>query len=339
MNITFLIGNGFDLNLGLKTSYSDFYDYYQKNDPFDLLSLSINSDFPMWSNLELGLGIFLEHIGIGRINEFLDSKDTLERLLSKYLATEEARISFKSENLLAEEFKNMVVGFYSDFNSVEIEHCRNVIRSANERINYRFITFNYTNTLDRIVSAAIKNFKPFNSHAAHNVGYNDTISLPHHVHGELTKDLILGLDNPGQIKNKGLREITQLTDYIIKPYVNDSLGERRTEQAKTIIDNSKYICLFGLSIGDTDKMWWSYITEWLARDDNNRLVLFVHEKENLHLSAGIKLRFRDKYRDLFLQKACCEPDIASQVRNKILIIPNSNIFSFENILVEDKKNG
>ncbi|ELK7957738.1 hypothetical protein RVZ54_002108 [Listeria monocytogenes] len=26
MNITFLIGNGFDIQRGLKTSYTDFYD-------------------------------------------------------------------------------------------------------------------------------------------------------------------------------------------------------------------------------------------------------------------------------------------------------------------------
>ena len=28
MNITFIIGNGFDLNLDLKTKYIDFYNYY-----------------------------------------------------------------------------------------------------------------------------------------------------------------------------------------------------------------------------------------------------------------------------------------------------------------------
>lgn len=28
MNITFFIGNGFDINIGLKTKYSDFLYYY-----------------------------------------------------------------------------------------------------------------------------------------------------------------------------------------------------------------------------------------------------------------------------------------------------------------------
>ena len=31
MEIAYLIGNGFDLNLGLKTRYDDFYDYYIDN--------------------------------------------------------------------------------------------------------------------------------------------------------------------------------------------------------------------------------------------------------------------------------------------------------------------
>lgn len=28
MNITFFIGNGFDINLGLNTTYSSFYPYF-----------------------------------------------------------------------------------------------------------------------------------------------------------------------------------------------------------------------------------------------------------------------------------------------------------------------
>jgi hypothetical protein len=31
-NITFILGNGFDLNLGLKTRYTDFYPEYIKID-------------------------------------------------------------------------------------------------------------------------------------------------------------------------------------------------------------------------------------------------------------------------------------------------------------------
>ncbi len=35
MNVTFLVGNGFDIGLGLKTRYSDFYEEYCKADKAD----------------------------------------------------------------------------------------------------------------------------------------------------------------------------------------------------------------------------------------------------------------------------------------------------------------
>ena len=40
MNITYLIGNGFDLNLGLRTRYTDFYDYYLNNTESDTENIS-----------------------------------------------------------------------------------------------------------------------------------------------------------------------------------------------------------------------------------------------------------------------------------------------------------
>jgi len=108
MNITFLIGNGFDLNLKLKTRYSDFYEYYIENDPNDLLSKSIKSDYEMWSDLELGIGKFLETIDEGQVEEFLDSKRTLERMLSEYLALESKRFVVENEDAL--NFVGNVIG-------------------------------------------------------------------------------------------------------------------------------------------------------------------------------------------------------------------------------------
>lgn len=61
MNVTYIIGNGFDLNLGLKTRYQDFYDYYMTktspNSQVELLKDTIKQDgYELWSDLEIGLG-------------------------------------------------------------------------------------------------------------------------------------------------------------------------------------------------------------------------------------------------------------------------------------------
>lgn len=340
MNITFLIGNGFDLNLKLDTRYSDFYKYYIKNDPQDLLSNSIKNDYEMWSDLEAGLGEFLKGIDESQIEEFLDSKSTLERMLSEYLSLENQRVIIKDEKALAEEFKKKVLNFFSDFNSIDKDYYHQVVDSTRSQINYSFITFNYTSVLDTIVTVAQKYCKPFGNHTTSTGGYNDNVMLPHHIHGKLTEDLILGLDNAEQILNEKLKTNPKLTNYIIKSAVNTALGEKKIEKAKQIIDNSKFVCLFGLSIGDTDGMWWSYIVEWLKRDNDNRLVLFINKNTIIQLSGQEKIRFRDSNRAMMLQRSRCEvSETMEQVQDKIIIVPNSKIFNFANIEIKEKGNG
>lgn len=340
MNITFLIGNGFDLNLKLNTRYSDFYKYYIKNDPNDMLSNSIKKDYEMWSDLELGLGEFLKNVDDNQIEEFLDSKSTLERMLSEYLTSENERVKIKSEKDLGVEFNKKVINFFSDFNEIDKEHFHKVISETRAQIIYNFITFNYTNLLDIIVAASQKNCKPFDSHSATNTRYNDEVRMPHHIHGKLTEELILGLDNADQILNEKLKSNPKLTNYIIKSAVNTALGQKKIEKAKEIIDKSRYVCLFGLSIGDTDSMWWSYLIEWLKRDSNNRLVIFVNKSSIVQLSGQEKIRFRDSNREIMLTRSRCEEsETLNQVRDRIIIIPNSKIFNLENIGVEEITNG
>lgn len=340
MNITFLIGNGFDLNLKLNTRYSDFYKYYIENDPKDLLSKSIKEDYEMWSDLEVGLGEFLKDIDESQIEEFLDSKSTLERMLSEYLTLENQRVIVKDEKALAEEFKKKVLNFFSDFNLLDKDQYHHVVSNTRGQINYNFITFNYTSVLDTIISIAQKNCKPFGNHSAGGTGYNDAVIMPHHIHGKLTEDLILGLDNAEQILNDKLKTNPRLTNYIVKSAVNTALGEKKIEKAKQIIDSSKFVCLFGLSIGDTDGMWWSYIIEWLKRDGNNRLVLFINKNTNVQLSGQEKIRFRDANREMMIERSRCDVSkTLSAVQNKIIIVPNSKIFNLENIVLEEKENG
>ena len=66
MKVVYLIGNGFDLNLGLKTGYSDFYTYYLNNinDDFDIFRLKTHlkhdknneGKYQYWSDLEIAMG-------------------------------------------------------------------------------------------------------------------------------------------------------------------------------------------------------------------------------------------------------------------------------------------
>ncbi len=60
MNILFLIGNGFDINIGLKSKYIDFYKYYNSiksdNEIITALKESLSINDENWSDLETALG-------------------------------------------------------------------------------------------------------------------------------------------------------------------------------------------------------------------------------------------------------------------------------------------
>ena len=59
MNILYLIGNGFDLSLGMKTRYEDFYEYYcklvetEQNADVIALKKTIKEGKEDWKDLKL----------------------------------------------------------------------------------------------------------------------------------------------------------------------------------------------------------------------------------------------------------------------------------------------
>ena len=60
MKITFFIGNGYDINIGLKTAYHDFLKWYveqpSKNDTITDFKKIIEDGIEYWSDLEIALG-------------------------------------------------------------------------------------------------------------------------------------------------------------------------------------------------------------------------------------------------------------------------------------------
>lgn len=341
MNITFMVGNGFDLNLNLKTSYKSFYKYYLENTEEDLISRSIKNDYELWADLELGLGALLKDIDESKIEEFLDSKANLEALLTEYLSKEDKRFIITDENKFCEEFSKKILNFFEGFSTEDKNQFHNLISRTTESIKYQFITFNYTTVLDDMIELVNTKNDKFSTHVASSNRYTDLLCAPHHIHGTLNgEDLILCVDNPSQIGNEKFQNDRRLTDYMIKTTVNKALGERKTEKAKDIIDKSKYVCLFGLSIGDTDCTWWKYLIEWLNKSPDNRLVLFVRDDSKVQRSGAEKIRVRDKNRAFFGSRSYCNDEsLYNKIRDRIIIVQNSTIFTYKNVATEDEDNG
>ncbi len=150
MNIAFILGNGFDLQLGMNTKYSDFYDSYTKmtssNNIVSTLKANISADYKTWGDLELGLGEFSTNIdspddGLIIYNDVLTALEnylTQEEDNYKYDTSHKNDIlntAFHPEKYLRPREQKSV---FSHFN-------------RNEEWRVRFITFNYTKTLENLL--------------------------------------------------------------------------------------------------------------------------------------------------------------------------------------------
>jgi hypothetical protein len=96
MNILYLIGNGFDINLGMATRYRDFYKYYYSiKSPkplIDKLKQEIDHNIDNWSDLEFALGNYTKELKDTK--EFDIVFEDISAELAKYLEDIESKFDF-----------------------------------------------------------------------------------------------------------------------------------------------------------------------------------------------------------------------------------------------------
>ncbi|MCD7964004.1 MAG: hypothetical protein LUF90_10785 [Rikenellaceae bacterium] len=98
---------------------------------------------------------------------------------------------------------------------------------------------------------------------------------------------------------------------------------------ESIIDNSNLICLFGTSIGDTDKIWWKTIGTWVKKPYTQLIIFSKGEKEIPALKRYKIIREEDYIRSYFLSKTKLNEDEKVRISDKIIIGYDTNIFDFQ----------
>ncbi len=338
MNITFLIGNGFDINLGLNTRYSDFYPYFvEKSTETNMIRAWLKEDELLWADLEEQLGKRLENVEENEQEQFYEDKAELDGLLLEYLAQEQDKVSISNrEERISAELARSLTTFYSDLP----ELARNSITLTcetyrNEEFKYCFICFNYTNALDQIVNITRKLKSPITTHQSNLGVRNNSLGTVLHIHGTLNEEMILGVNDIEQVNSAFLKNDAEFLDTFIKRRMNNSIGQRKTEHAQKLIEESHIICIFGMSIGSTDKMWWEEIINWLNACDRNKLIIYYKGyKDELHRKLPVNtIRLNNKLKREILEKGGADmesPDL-DKVKQRIFISYNANIFNFKEI--------
>lgn len=338
--ITFLIGNGFDLNLGLDTKYSDFYKYFEKHSSnLNMIKQWSIEDKSLWSDLELQLGKKVSTVNEQSLIQFYDDKNELDELLMEYLEEEQERfvISDKNKKEIQDEFSRSIKELTKGFTQDDLDSIKDTKRHFNnEEHCIQFINYNYTDVLDRIVESCKKDNVHVGNHEKNSgAKIADKIGNVFHVHGTVEKETILGVNDISQIENEYLRSETIFKTIFVKKHANDSLGQQKTSIAQKMIDDSYIICIFGMSTGATDQMWWEDIVNWLLGSSLRKLVIFRKENEvsSRRAVTGNVIIQKNRIKDDFLKRGKGKhPDEElDRIRNQIIVIINSEIFSFPKV--------
>lgn len=286
MHITFFVGNGFDISCGIKSSYKDFYEWYCKQEKSDKAHINAFKDTieediregkEHWADFEEGLGRYTQNFTKETAQDFIECYEDAHNNLMRYLETEIARFQ---DNYTEEEVKAFREGlktFYTELSPRERNQFEAIIKShRNESSTIDFVSYNYTDVLDKIVSVAAK--EPLDAWANVN-GRQCTLSISStviHAHGYLDHKPVFGVNDEHQIKNTALLEIPNFSRLLIKPKCVEEIGELWHDEVSARISNSAIICIYGMSMGITDTVWFSKIMSWLKADDARQLVIFWH---------------------------------------------------------------
>ena len=187
MYVTFIIGNGFDLSLGMKTRYTDVYAEYIKeksnNPTIQALKKELANNYENWTDFEMGMAEYAGKLKDER--ELIECVRDFRKFLTGYLKREEKDFLDKING--NEELKR----FCNEFQMSLERWTANLTPNARRDISYvglarRFLTFNYTKVLSGFVDIASSKWVLINK---------ETI----HIHNDLNSTILLGVDDQDQV--------------------------------------------------------------------------------------------------------------------------------------------
>ncbi len=338
MNICYLLGNGFDLSLLMKTSYKNFLDDYLSinnenkeivNDIQKLKTYIIDKGYDensLWSDCELGFAEFTGEFSdsVEDKQSFLNAYFDFLSNLANYLRQEQSKLNSYNMDIIVDEFISTIINFDKKLLPDDSQIYANVL-SVNEDINVNIINFNYTESVDAIAFDYVNKKKKLGKHRAFDIQLNEIV----HIHGMNDEGMILGVNDHLQLKNPSFADI------LVKHKINEYKKLGIPKHVEEILQASKVYVIFGMSIGATDKYWFEYIANKVL-NDMNRLIVIIGYYDKHSFKYPQQIHFKDEeYVNKFLSMTSLDEKQKNNVRKRIIVESNTQVFGFK---IELKKN-
>lgn len=349
MEVVYLIGNGFDLSIGLDTAPKAFIESYLEKNNSDsgrkehvtaLVKDMQEQGIETWADFEMESGEyskrFAEDVGDDAF-AYAEACSDLFKHLHEKLSAQNNRVdkAFVEQNSM--ECIRSLTDFREESEADEqkmIDKLR--MAHANEHWIYELLAFNYTDVLDKFVSYVLSEHGEGLAPVVSGTGQKHLIKQVIHVHQSLENPIICGVDDADQIAYEPFRLERAVVETLVKQESQRYLRRDDDTRGFALIDQAKIICVYGMSLGLSDRRWWKAVANHLQQDSEALLVLMSYGlcEETPH-TAFAKWKLLEKERNRFFAAAEIENQEQKDVLSKrIIVIPSTAILTIANKLEE-----
>jgi len=181
-------------------------------------------------------------------------------------------------------------------------------------VSYDIITFNYTTVVDELL------------------GKRNRVNRVVHIHGRLDGDIVLGADNLQQLKDVKFPTTAKLERAFIKPVFNQMYDKSRIKRAEDVISESDVICIYGMSLGESDSTWVKSIIEWLLKNLDHHLVYYEYSNAVFEKWQRDEIMDEEQDRKTSLLNRICTVDEANKIFDQVHIPVGYNIFAYKDLI-------
>ncbi len=280
-----IVGNGFDLNLGLKTSYADFIaseQFFKISDSNSFAKyLKSKIEIQRWVDIENEIPLYLSGDFIKNGETIIDYNQLNVQV--NFVTKEEAKSlwmnnlkQFKTEydevkRTLQSYLQTQVIS--DNLDSYKDKDACYLLSKVQSFVNLYVLNFNYTSSIERLVDL---------------MNSNPTATNILHIHGSIEGEgIVFGIQDEIDINLK-----VSWSEY---PYVYKSSSiYLQSHGINTLFEKCKHIIFFGYSLGETDS---SYFKDFFMDLVNNKeekqakkIDIFYRDEEALD---SLTTRIRD----------------------------------------------
>lgn len=196
--------------------------------------------------------------------------------MANYLKKQEQQLNYdKLKDTIAQNFAKSLKNTFSGFREVQRQQIEESLKNKPGGINYNFISFNYTQTIDNCVKAVKSKLGILGQRPYLHTTYENQVNSVMHIHGYTYKNMVLGINDETQIKNPLLfdNQEEEYLNQIIKIKTNIMNEENIYTKVHELLKESNLIYIYGMSIGETDTMWWERICHIMKSDTSLHLII------------------------------------------------------------------